>query len=157
MNETRSYWLYGGAETDYPSLDRDVGADVAVLGAGITGVLTALLLRRQGLEVVMVDQSRAATGVTGYTTAKVSSLHGLTYARLRSRFGEDGARTYGEANEAGLARIAGLVDELGIDCAFRRRPNLSSYDAAAAFPVPPLSPAGAPRYPYSYNCREAPP
>ena len=78
MNETRSYWLYGGAETDYPSLDRDVGADVAVLGAGITGVLTALLLRRQGLEVVIVDQSRAATGVTGYTTAKVSSLHGLT-------------------------------------------------------------------------------
>ena len=123
MDETRSLWLATGPTTDYPPLDRGVGADVAVLGAGIVGVLAALLLRRQGLEVVVVDQSRVGSGVTGYTTAKVSSLHGLTYERLRSRFGVDGARAYGEANEAGIARIAGLVDELGIDCDFRRRPN----------------------------------
>jgi glycine/D-amino acid oxidase-like deaminating enzyme/nitrite reductase/ring-hydroxylating ferredoxin subunit len=123
LDETRSLWLATAPTTDFPTLDRDVHADVAVLGGGITGIVTALLLRREGLDVVVVDQSRVGTGVTGYTTAKVSSLHGLTYARLRSCFGDDGARTYGEANEAGLARIAGLVEELGIRCDFRRRPN----------------------------------
>jgi glycine/D-amino acid oxidase-like deaminating enzyme/nitrite reductase/ring-hydroxylating ferredoxin subunit len=121
--ETRSPWLATAPTTDYPTLDRDVTADVAVVGAGITGLVTATLLQREGLDVVVVDQSRVATGVTGHTTAKVSSLHSLTYARLRSRFGEEGARAYGEANEAGLACIAALAEELRIECDFRRRPN----------------------------------
>jgi glycine/D-amino acid oxidase-like deaminating enzyme/nitrite reductase/ring-hydroxylating ferredoxin subunit len=107
----------------FPALDADATADVAVLGAGITGLLTALLLQREGLDVIVIDQERVGTGVTGYTTAKLSSLHQLTYARLASRFGSEGARIYGEANEAGLARIAGLVDELAIECDFRRRSN----------------------------------
>ena len=102
-----------------------MAADVAVVGGGITGLITALLLQWEGLDVVLIDRHRVGTGVSGHTTAKLSSLHQLTYARLRSSFGEDGARTYGEANEAGLARIAGLVDELGIDCDFRRRPNFT--------------------------------
>jgi glycine/D-amino acid oxidase-like deaminating enzyme len=58
--------------------------------------------------------------VTGYTTAKVTSLHGLTYAKLTSTFGAEGARIYGEANQAGLELIARLVEELGLDCAFER-------------------------------------
>jgi glycine/D-amino acid oxidase-like deaminating enzyme/nitrite reductase/ring-hydroxylating ferredoxin subunit len=72
--------------------------------------------------VAVVEAGQVAGGVTGSTTAKVTSLHGLTYARLTSTFGAQGARTYGEANQAGLELIAGLVEELGIDCAFERLP-----------------------------------
>jgi glycine/D-amino acid oxidase-like deaminating enzyme/nitrite reductase/ring-hydroxylating ferredoxin subunit len=60
--------------------------------------------------------------VTAYTTAKVTSLHGIQYQSVESSFGEDGARVYAEANEAGLERVAGFVDELDIDCDFRRKP-----------------------------------
>ncbi len=60
--------------------------------------------------------------MTAYTTAKVTSLHGIQYQSVESSFGEDGARAYAEANEAGLARVAGFVDELDIDCDFRRKP-----------------------------------
>jgi glycine/D-amino acid oxidase-like deaminating enzyme/nitrite reductase/ring-hydroxylating ferredoxin subunit len=63
-----------------------------------------------------------ASGVTGYTTAKVTSLHGLTYAGLERTFGPDGARTYAEANQAALADMARLISDLAIDCAFERRP-----------------------------------
>jgi glycine/D-amino acid oxidase-like deaminating enzyme/nitrite reductase/ring-hydroxylating ferredoxin subunit len=93
-----------------------------VLGGGITGLTTALLLKQAGVSVAVVEAGRVACGVTGYTTAKVTSLHGLTYAKLRSTFGEQGARVYGEANQAGLELIASLVEELGLDCDFERLP-----------------------------------
>src|SRR4051812_23144040 len=105
-----SLWVATGPSTSYPRLDRDIGAEVVVIGAGITGLVTALLLQRQGAEVVVIDKHRVGTGVSGYTTAKLSSLHQLVYARFASRFGREFARAYAEANEAGLARIAGLVD-----------------------------------------------
>ncbi len=130
-----SLWLATGPGSSYPRLDHDLRADALVVGAGITGLLSALLLQREGLEVAVIDQHRVGTGVTGHTTAKLSSLHQLVYAEFTERFGPEGARAYAAANEAGLARIAALTEELEIDCDFRRRPNYtyaaSSDDLAA--------------------------
>jgi glycine/D-amino acid oxidase-like deaminating enzyme/nitrite reductase/ring-hydroxylating ferredoxin subunit len=120
-----SVWVDTGPEQpSLPRLDRDLHTDVAVLGGGIVGITTALLLREAGLNVVLLEADRLARGVSGFTTAKVSSQHGLIYARLRSRFGAAAARTYGMANEAALAWIADRVERDKIACDFRRR---SSY------------------------------
>ncbi|HEX5146662.1 MAG TPA: FAD-dependent oxidoreductase [Conexibacter sp.] len=107
----------------HPQLDGDVHADVAVLGGGIVGITTALLLAEAGASVVLVEAGRLAGGTSGYTTAKVSSQHGLIYESLRSAHGAETARRYGEANEAGLAWIAARVAGDAIDCDFRRRPS----------------------------------
>jgi glycine/D-amino acid oxidase-like deaminating enzyme/nitrite reductase/ring-hydroxylating ferredoxin subunit len=119
-----SYWVATMPETGFPSYQGgDLEVDVAVLGGGITGLTTALLLVQAGASVAVIEAGRIACGVTGYTTAKVTSLHGLTYAKLISgTFGAQGARTYGEANQAGLELIARLVEELRIDCDFERLP-----------------------------------
>ena len=121
-----SLWVATTPATSYPSLGEQgagaVDVDVAVVGGGITGITTAVLLKEAGATVALVEAGRIATGSTGYTTAKITTLHGLVYADLIATFGEDGARTYGEANEAGLARIARFVDERGIDCHFARGP-----------------------------------
>src|SRR4051794_37177564 len=117
-----SLWVDTAPETDYPVLRAGLHVDVAVLGGGIAGLTTALLLKRDGAKVAVVEAGRVGGGVTAYTTAKVSSLHGIQYQSVHSSFGEDGARTYAEANEAGLERIAQWVDELEIDCDFRRKP-----------------------------------
>ena len=97
--------------------------DVAVLGGGIVGVSTALLLKRAGMTVAVVEADRVGSGVTGHTTAKLSSLHGLTYTQLSSNFGDDGARAHGEANQAAIEQIAQWVEDEGIECDFRRKPN----------------------------------
>ena len=153
----------GGPE--HPELDGDVRADVAVIGGGITGVTTALVLAEAGARVVLLEADRLAHGVTGYTTAKVSSQHGLIYDRLRSRFGADTARAYGTANEAALSWIAERVARDGIECDLRRRPSFvygddrsqleSEAEAAADAGLPasftsqvplPLRAAGAVRF-----------
>src|SRR3954453_7923679 len=117
-----SLWVDTAPETDYPVLRAGLHVDVAVLGGGIAGLTTALLLKRDGAKVSVVEARRVAAGVTAYTTAKVTSLHGIQYQSVESSFGEDGARAYAEANEAGLERVARFVDELGIDCDWRRKP-----------------------------------
>ena len=60
-----------------PALEGDREADVVVVGAGITGLTTALLLAREGREVVVLEGLRVGAGTTGRTTAKVSALQGL--------------------------------------------------------------------------------
>src|SRR3954451_19006050 len=120
--KSTSLWVDTAPETDYPVLRAGLHVDVAVLGGGIAGLTTALLLKRDGAKVAVVEAGRVGAGVTAYTTAKVTSLHSIQYQSVESSFGEDGARAYAEANEAGLERVAGFIDELGIDCDWRRKP-----------------------------------
>jgi glycine/D-amino acid oxidase-like deaminating enzyme/nitrite reductase/ring-hydroxylating ferredoxin subunit len=122
---TTSIWIDTTPATTYSPLERDTEVDVCVIGGGITGITAAVLLEEAGLTVAVVELDRVCTGVTGYTTGKVTVLHGLVYEQVRSRFGEDGARAYAEANGAGLDLIARWVDERGIDCDFRRKPALT--------------------------------
>ncbi len=118
-----SLWLDTAEESRFPRLDRPLSVDVAVLGGGIVGISTALLLKRAGMTVAVIEADRIGTGVTGHTTAKLTSLHGLAYTRISSSFGDDGARAYGEANQAGIEQVAQWVEEERIDCDFRRKPN----------------------------------
>jgi glycine/D-amino acid oxidase-like deaminating enzyme/nitrite reductase/ring-hydroxylating ferredoxin subunit len=120
-----SYWVQSTADPPRDRLAHDADCDVVVIGGGIVGVTTAHLIARSGADVVMLEARRIGSGATGYTTAKVSSLHGLTYAKLESSFGGQTAQTYAEANEAGLAEIASLVEELSLECDFRRKPNFT--------------------------------
>jgi glycine/D-amino acid oxidase-like deaminating enzyme len=119
----RSLWLEGRDAAVRPPLEHDISVDAVVVGAGIVGLTTALLLEREGLEVAVLEMRRVAAGATGYNTAKVTSLHGLTYSRLKRALGTEKARSYGDANEAGIARVFELAGELGIDCDLRRKPN----------------------------------
>lgn len=120
--ENRSLWVGTTPETSYPTLESDIAVDVAVVGAGITGLSAAFMLAEEGLSVAVVDAGRVAAGVTGYTTAKLSSLHGLSYASIDQDHGEENARLYGEANQAAIEKVASIVEGAGILCDFDRRP-----------------------------------
>lgn len=115
-----SLWQEDAVSQDFPTLEGDRSFDVVVVGGGITGMTTALLLAREGRSVGLIDQNKVGTGTTGYTTGKVTSQHHLTYARISKTHGPDGARVYAQAMEAAKEQVAGFVDE-GIDCDFRRR------------------------------------
>jgi glycine/D-amino acid oxidase-like deaminating enzyme/nitrite reductase/ring-hydroxylating ferredoxin subunit len=127
-----SIWIDAGpAQPELPQLERPVRAEVVVIGGGIVGLTTALLLQEAGRDVVLIEAGRLARGVSGYTTAKVSSQHGLKYAELTSKHGAEAARVYGQANEAALAWIAERVERDGIDCDFRRQSSYAYVTSAS--------------------------
>jgi glycine/D-amino acid oxidase-like deaminating enzyme len=97
----------------------DVSADVAILGGSITGLTAAVLLKRLGKTIVLTESHRIAEGVTGHTTAKVTSQHKLIYDQLIQKHGENKVRLYAEA---AIDRIESFINEKSIDCDFRRLP-----------------------------------
>lgn len=123
MPDPYSYWVQSAERTSNAPLSADTTADVCVIGGGIVGAITAHLLHAEGKRVVLIDAREIARGVTGHTTAKITSSHGLIYRQLERSFGAEGAAFYGAANEAGKEKIAELADHLGIDCDFERRDN----------------------------------
>ena len=127
----RSLWYEGRQRRERPALDRDITADVVVVGAGIVGLTTALLLERQGAKVAVLEMRHVAAGATGYNTAKLTSLHGVTYSQFVRKLDRAKARTYGEANEAGIARVFELAGELGIDCDLARKPHYTYAEEAS--------------------------
>jgi glycine/D-amino acid oxidase-like deaminating enzyme len=118
----QSAWIATTDEAGFAPLDGTRRVDVAVVGAGITGLSAALLLKQGGARVAVLERHGVSTGTTGNTTAKITSLHTLVYADLASSLGEERAHQYGTANQAALERIAELVEQERIDCDFERQP-----------------------------------
>lgn len=117
-----SYWMASTESTAHPLLDGEVEADVAVVGGGIAGLCTAWELTRAGLSVVLLEADRIGSGVTGYTTAKLTSLHTLIYARLREELGPDSARLYADSHQDALEHVSRVCAELGADADLERVP-----------------------------------
>ncbi|CAN5132374.1 FAD-dependent oxidoreductase [soil metagenome] len=95
-------------------LEGDVTSEVVVVGGGIAGVTTAVQLAQRGADVVLVTADDIGDGVTGRSTAKVTSLHQLVYADLVRRHGLTAAQTYANASSAAvswLRDVAGPVWE----------------------------------------------
>lgn len=110
-----SYWMESVPGTELPSLSGDVETDVCVVGGGITGLLCAFELAEAGRRVVVLESGRVASQVTGFTTAKLTSQHGLRYGRLTEELGADAARAYGRANQEALGRIRQIAADLHAD------------------------------------------
>jgi glycine/D-amino acid oxidase-like deaminating enzyme/nitrite reductase/ring-hydroxylating ferredoxin subunit len=117
-----SFWNTRVVETDYARLEGDLAVDVAVIGGGIAGMTAAVLLKRSGRRVALLEARRVGRQVTGHSNAKLTSQHSLIYADLIERLGEDAAQHYADANQAALQHIATWVAEHEVDCDFERKP-----------------------------------
>src|SRR5690606_25466490 len=120
-----SCWVATAAERSaHAPLAGAARADVAVVGGGIVGVTTALMLARAGRDVRLIEADRVGRAVTGGSTAKITSQHGLIYDELETRHGRDAAARYARSNEAGRSWIANEVETLRIEC---------DYESCAAY------------------------
>lgn len=113
---SRSLWPATAEIDEFPVLHGDIEVDVAVVGAGITGVTVAHLLKREGKSVALLDMRRVGLGTTGHTTAKLTVGHSLVYAKLSASHGPDAARLYAESNREAISQMNTLVADLRIDC-----------------------------------------
>lgn len=88
--------------------------DVLVVGAGITGLCTALLLARAGRQVALLDAGEVAELATGSNTGKLSLLQGTVLSTLRRHHPASLVRAYVDANRDGAHWLTGFLREAGV-------------------------------------------
>lgn len=125
----QSLWLEALPATGYPPPTTERHFDVLVLGGGIAGLTTALLLKREGMRVAVVEAGRVASGASGNNTAKVTALQSTRLSTIRSVRGQDVAAAYARYSLEAVELVAALAEEEHIDCDLRRRP---AYTVAAS-------------------------
>src|SRR3954462_4547704 len=116
----RTYWR----EIELPTFDKlnqDITVDVAIVGAGITGITAAYLLAKDGVKVALIEAGGVLNGTTGHTTAKLTAQHELIYDELISHFGEEKAKLYFESTSNAIKFVENTSNEKGIDCDFSKQ------------------------------------
>ncbi|MET3114404.1 glycine/D-amino acid oxidase-like deaminating enzyme/nitrite reductase/ring-hydroxylating ferredoxin subunit [Pedobacter sp. CG_S7] len=92
--------------------------DTLIVGGGITGITTALLLQKAGKNCVLAESKTLGYGTTGGTTAHLNTFFDASYLDIENDFGEDAAKLMALAGVSTLAMIKDFVDAYAIDCDF---------------------------------------
>ena len=117
---TRSLWMRVEVMPDAPAAKGALTADTVIVGSGIAGLSAAYELAAAGQKVIVVDRGAIGGGMTSRTTAHLAPICDDTLSSLIDLRGERMARLFQQSQEAAIDRIEATVDELGVDCAFRR-------------------------------------
>ncbi|WP_157008792.1 FAD-dependent oxidoreductase [Agromyces laixinhei] len=109
-----SLWLSRPLPVETDSLPSPRSFDEIVVGAGLTGLVTAVLLARAGRRVCVLEAREVGAGATGNTTAKLSVLQGAHLQRVRCRTSARVLQAYVDANLAGQAWLLDHLATRGI-------------------------------------------
>jgi glycine/D-amino acid oxidase-like deaminating enzyme len=115
--------LYHGIVTSYPSLQQNITTDVAIIGGGISGALTAWYLSDAGFNAVVVDRRHIGMGSTAASTSLLQYEIDVPLYELINRVGEKNAtRSYYLCREA-IYIMASLSRKLKVKDGFRIKPS----------------------------------
>lgn len=117
-NLPKSYWLDSTPSTNYSNLNEDIDVDLVIIGGGLAGINSAYLLQKEGLKTAILEAEGICQGATAYTTAKITSQHGLIYDKIQRKFGKELAGLYAEANESAIKMYRDIIEDNKIDCDF---------------------------------------
>lgn len=105
----------------FMQLKQDIKTEVLIIGGGMTGILCAFMLQKEGVDYVLVEADRICNGITKNTTAKITSQHGFIYQELVKKSGVESARKYLEANQLAVKKYRKLCKN--IECDFKENDN----------------------------------
>jgi len=120
---TNPFWIDSAPIKRFPALQRNINVDALVVGAGITGITAAYLLKKAGLTVALIERERVASIDTGHTTAHLTFVTDVGLHQLAGNFGDDPAQAAWDAGAAAIDEIERIVQEEEIQCEFTRAPG----------------------------------
>jgi glycine/D-amino acid oxidase-like deaminating enzyme len=134
-----SFWLEHSGDdlTPRPPLDGSISVDVAILGAGFTGLWTAyhLLKRDPSLKVVVVEAEIAGFGASGRNGGWCYSVFPYPPLKMQAHYGRDAARAVCLAMYETIDDIQRVIAEEGIDAHFTRSGSIELARADYQMPI----------------------
>lgn len=115
-----SYWLDSTEIISFSPLDKDLIANVVIVGGGVAGLSAAYTLVQSGKRVVLIDDGSIGSGETGRTTAHLVTALDDRYYHLESIYGEESTRLIAESQKAAIDFIERTIKNHNIECEFER-------------------------------------
>ena len=117
----QSYYLASrNIEIDQPKLTGDVHADVCIIGGGYTGLSTALYLAKEGVNVLLLESNKLASGASGANGGQVSGGMRRDQFYLEKTLGVDYAKVLWEIGEKSKYHAKHLIDQYQIQCDYKK-------------------------------------
>ncbi len=116
-------WL----EEDYvprPPLKSHISTDIAIIGGGITGISTALLLAERGYAPVLLEQDALASGASGRNAGFLIAGSVEYYHRAIGFIGHEKAKRFWQLSEENHAQLRSWITEYEIACDYQQRGSL---------------------------------
>jgi gamma-glutamylputrescine oxidase len=119
MHPRSVYAATAPAFPEQPRLEGPVRADVCVLGAGLTGLSTAIELAQAGFRVVVLESHRVGWGASGRSGGQAIFGFGCDQSKIAELIGIEDSRRLFDWSLEGLRMIHERCERHGIDCDWR--------------------------------------
>lgn len=102
-------------------ISQSIKTEVAVIGGGLSGSLTAYRLQEAGVKVILLTKGDIGEGQSGNNTGKITAQHGCIYHKINRIFGLELTKQYARANEIAVEQYKNLILEKEIPCDFEEK------------------------------------
>jgi glycine/D-amino acid oxidase-like deaminating enzyme/nitrite reductase/ring-hydroxylating ferredoxin subunit len=121
--KTTSIWkATADKQINFPSLQKDITVDVAIIGGGITGLMAALLLSDAGKKVAVFEALSIGLGTTGYSTGNLYSVVDEHLSKIKNKWSKEVMINVVKSRSQALDLIEQTINKFNIDCNFARQP-----------------------------------
>jgi glycine/D-amino acid oxidase-like deaminating enzyme len=121
---TPVWTAYGKPRIARRMLQRNTACDVLIVGAGISGALTADLLSAEGFDVIVVDRREPFAGSTAASTALILHEIDTPLTKLSRKIGEHNAQRAWRRSFLAVHALEARTRELGISCSWKARDSI---------------------------------
>jgi glycine/D-amino acid oxidase-like deaminating enzyme len=118
-----TYWLKGLQLKEHPALEKNLQTEVCIIGAGITGVVTAYLLAKEGKRVVLIEKDKIGSDATHRTTAIMTEVIDTDPTDLIKIYGEEKSKKIYGSHRRAIDHAEEIIAIEKIDCDFMRCSN----------------------------------
>ncbi len=118
-----SPWLSTPSDPQ-PALDRDLAADVVIIGGGYTGLSAALSLRAAGVDVVVLEKDFSGSGASGRNAGHLTPTIGKDLPTTLRIFGQKRASALVRFADAAVEFTEEVIEKNQIDCDYVASGNI---------------------------------
>ncbi|MBY7984074.1 FAD-binding oxidoreductase [Vibrio fluvialis] len=121
INHTSSYYAAtANYHRDFPVLEGDMECDICIVGAGFSGLSSALHLAQKGFKVVVLESAKVGFGATGRNGGQIVNSYSRDVEVIEKRYSPDVAQSLCNMIFEGGDIIRGLIKDHNIDCDYRQ-------------------------------------